>query len=71
METDSEPLQEVDFWQLQDEIQARRDALGITEADDDECRNSGLRRTEKKRAILRFIAERCAAAGVEPLAANY
>lgn len=71
MITDMDMDMEIDFWQLQEEIQARRDALGITEADDEACRNSGLLRTDKKRAILRSIAERCAAAGEEPLPAKF
>jgi hypothetical protein len=62
---------EIDHYELAKEIDARRAALGITDADDDLYRNSGSRRTERKREILREIAERCAEAGVDPLVAYY
>jgi len=61
----------IDFDQLQDEIEARRRELGITDADDRACMNDGLARTPEKRAFLARIAERARAAGLEPFEANY
>ena len=64
-------MNEVNLDDFLAEIEARRIALGITDTDDEACRNIGTRRTAAKRQLLQEIAERCAAAGVEPLAANY
>jgi hypothetical protein len=64
-------MDEIDFFDLMRQIEERRVAFGITEADDEACRNSGLRRTAKKRGILQEIADRCREAGVEPLRANF
>ena len=52
-------------------VQARKAALGLTEADFAAARNSGLRRTEGKRAQLRAMAERAKAAGLTPYPAKY
>lgn len=63
--------EEIDFDELQKRVAARKLELGITDADDDMFRNSGIRRTPEKRAFLARIAERCRQAGIEPLKANY
>jgi hypothetical protein len=63
--------QEIDFWRLMRQIEQRRLALGITEADDAVRGNSGSRRTPEKRQLLREIAERCKAAGIKPVPANF
>lgn len=65
------PVDEIDFFELMRQIEERRVAFGITEADDEACRNSGSRRTAKKREILQEIADRCHEAGVKPLRANF
>lgn len=52
-------------------VQARKAALGLTDADFVAARNSGLRRTEGKRAQLRAIAERAKAAGLTPYPAKF
>jgi hypothetical protein len=65
------PMDEIDFFELMRQIEERRVAFAITEADDDACRNNGSRRTVKKRAILQEIADRCREAGLEPLRANF
>lgn len=54
-------------------IRKRKAALGIedTPEETDRLRNSGTRRTAKKRARLVRIAERARAAGVDPLKSNY
>lgn len=62
---------EDDFSDLLQRIRARRAALGITELDDEACRNTGRRRTADKRAFLQRIAQRCREAGVEPLKAAF
>ena len=64
-------MPEICFQDLMRQIDERRVSLGITDVDDAACRNSGLRRTEAKREILREIAKRCSEAGIEPLEANY
>jgi hypothetical protein len=64
-------MDEIAFSELMRQIEERRQALGITEADDAACRNDGSRRTPEKRQLLREIAERCAEAGVQPLPVNY
>jgi hypothetical protein len=64
-------MDQIDFVELMRQIEQSRVACGITEADDEACRNSGSRRTEKKREIPREIADRCREAGVEPLAAKF
>jgi hypothetical protein len=63
--------QEIDFTVSTGQIERRRLAQGITEADDAACRNSGSRRTPEKRQLLREIAERCKEAGIEPNPANF
>jgi hypothetical protein len=52
-------------------MEAWRQQVGLTEVDDREMQNSGERRTPEKRELLRRIAERCRAAGVEPFPVNY
>jgi hypothetical protein len=52
-------------------MESWRQSVGLTEADDWAMRNSGDRRTPEKRELLRRIAERCHAAGVNPFPANY
>ena len=64
-------MQQLDFTIMIQMVQARRDELGITEADDKACRNSGLRRTPEKRDLLQRIANRCHEAGFKPFEANY
>jgi hypothetical protein len=51
-------------------IARRRAELGMTDHDDWLMRNSGENRTPEKRELLRRIAERCRAAGIEPSLAN-
>jgi hypothetical protein len=63
--------EKIDFFVLIQQIRERRAALGITERDDDACRNSGKRRTEEKRRFLQDIAESCVEAGIVPFPANY
>jgi hypothetical protein len=53
------------------EMEAWRKAVGMTEDDDWEMRNSGQRRTSEKREFLRRIAERSRAVGIDPFPANY
>jgi hypothetical protein len=62
---------EIDFFELMRQIGERRAALGVTQADDEACRNGGLRRTAKKREILQEIADRCTEIGAMPLKANF
>jgi hypothetical protein len=52
------------------EMEAWRKQVGA-EVDDREMQNSVKRRTSEKRELLRRIAERCRAAGVEPFPVNY
>ena len=53
------------------EMEAWRQQVGLTDVDDRDMQNSGKRRTPEKRELLRRIAERCHAAGVEPFPVNY
>jgi hypothetical protein len=52
-------------------MEAWRKAVGMTEDDDWEMRNSGQRRTAEKREFLRRIGERSRAVGIDPFPANY
>jgi hypothetical protein len=53
------------------QIDAKKRALGMTEAWVDGARNSGERRTPEKRASLARMQERARNAGVEPMVANF
>ena len=66
----ADPMEE-NYLELIARIEAKRLALGITSDDDAACRNSGLRRTPEKCQMLQDIADRCEAAGVKPLSANF
>jgi hypothetical protein len=57
--------------ELKERVAARKAALGITDADIEAARNSGLRRTPEKREFLARIAARARAAGQTPVPANY
>jgi hypothetical protein len=52
-------------------IAARKQALGITDADIAAARNGGLRRTPAKREQLARIQARARAAGLTPYPANF
>jgi hypothetical protein len=52
-------------------VAARKQALGITQADIVAARNSGARRTPAKRAQLARVQARARAAGLEPYPANF
>jgi hypothetical protein len=64
-------MNEIRFSDLMRQIEERRRAPGITEADGVACRDGGSRPTPENRQLLRGIVERCAEAGVQPLPANY
>lgn len=64
-------MTEIDFTEWARYVDQRKADLGITEADDEMFRNSGLRRTPEKREMLARIAERCHKAGIDPLPGNY
>jgi hypothetical protein len=64
-------VDEIDFSELMRQIEERRAAFGIAEADDNACRNGGSRRTARKREILQEIADRCREAGIAPLKAIF
>ena len=53
------------------EIERRREASGLTEADYVRARNNSRRRTPDKRLFLEAIAERARAAWVESSPANF
>jgi hypothetical protein len=59
------------FSQLTAKVAERRRELGITDETIIAARNSGRRRTEAKRELLRRIQERARAAGVRPFQATY
>ena len=61
----------VDFDEFSAEIAQRRLELGITEADDEACRNSGQQRTMRKRRQLAATRDRCLKAGIEPIPLNF
>ena len=51
-------------------IRARKEELGVSDAEIEAARNQGGRRTVDKVALLRSIAARCDAEGLPPLVAN-
>ncbi|MGI4946010.1 MAG: hypothetical protein ACRYHQ_36535 [Janthinobacterium lividum] len=61
----------VDFDEFSAEIAQRRLELGITDADDEACRNSGQRRTMRKRRQLAATRDRCLDAGIEVNLADF
>lgn len=62
-------IENLDEWIQQ--LEQRKQEQGITDADIDNCRNSGLRRTQEKRQSLASIRDRAIAHGLKPLDANY
>jgi hypothetical protein len=52
-------------------LERRRRELGITPERLERARNDGRRRTPEKRELLRRMAERARAAGVEPFPAAF
>ena len=64
-------IKEVTLDELWAEVAQRRLELGITAADDEACRNSGMLRTMRKRRTLAAARDRALRAGIEPLPANF
>jgi hypothetical protein len=52
-----------ELWQW---VAQHRDVLGMTDEDDWAMRNRGETRSEEKQDLLRRIAARCRATGIEP-----
>ena len=57
--------------EIQEEIEARKHELGITDEMIAAARNSGVGRTRLKREQLARIQERARAAGLEPYPAKF
>lgn len=59
--------------QMQERIQARKAALGITDCAEgiEALRNKGGNRTAGKRELLRRVTQRSIDAGLEPVAAYF
>lgn len=56
---------------LSAELESRQKVLGISREAFERARNSGLRRTQEKREMLRLLKERSEAAGVQPFLAYF